>query len=799
MMGVAFLFMTNVNASTVNVSSWAELVSGWNNSAVDKMILTQSFDSTAVGTIKRTKGIEIDGNGNTINFSGGAATQHSLNIRNPAFGQSALLSIHDIKLIATTGEGVQGLIYTDEASTTNRWTIEMSNLSYYQTFNAGQRFATVGGAKVKLSGTIDIRTNYENFVGAQSIDIAPNTKYYGVSNNSSNRNNQATGLGPGPVSVLYMSSSAGNGHIKIGQNATVSLVNYHTGNPYAPIYLHFGQVTVDEGGTLNLNGGSVGINWLSNDRKGQYIVKNNATLSISSNDPKGSASVVDFSSTVNKQGIWIKKNARFFVLGQQTSGIPLINMTGPNRQQFLKLDQPKAFDLNNQGFGNNAAVNLKNGVFQITNSNMTLWQNGVNTMISAASIAFPNVRKFLSTQAGNQSSETNLASTYQNGSTARIAGMNQPFQIYLQPWSRQENPNTTIENQNNEQNGVIWDTDKTVRARIAMGELPISGKPDPITGKLTEQTIWAIKNQLTITGFDSLGHHVAVPTNENGFVTIQNQDFQKATSLDGELIRLSGQYGLFNAMITANVLDKTPPQPVTLTRDFSSNANIKGSSEPGARITGKVSHYGGKTWLTISNQATVDNSGNFVLGEINGLQSGDWVQIFATDMAGNTTPSQDAILHDANLRAATKYQVTGNLEWASQFSQINFGTHPLTSSNVSYAAKENTTETMSVIDSRGQTVTWRITARISKEMTLNQSGAILMNVVFFKDGRRNHLLNSEDTIIQIHQTTSDDAVKVNADWNDKNEGIFLNIPQTVFPSQGTYNGEIEWTLEDVPH
>lgn len=799
--GVSLLYVNSANASSANVGSWSEFVSAWNNSAVDKIVLTKNIDSTALGTNNRSGSIEIDGQGYTINFTAGSESQHTLSINNPASSQTSTLNIHDIKFIANTGSGVQGLIYTGEASQTNRWTIDMSNLSYSQNFTAGQRFATVGGAKVNLSGNIDIRTNYENFIGAQSIDIAPNTKYYGVSNNSSNNNGEASGSGAGPVSVWYMTSTAGDGHIKIGKNATVSLVNYHTSNPYSPIYYHFGEVTVDEGATFNLNGGTSGINWYLNDTQGHYIVKNNATLSVSSNTPKGSANVINFSNTnagSGNQGISVEPNGSLFVIGNQNSGTPLINMTGNNTGQYIKIDQPKAFDINNQGTGDNSAINLTRGTFSINNSNITLWNNGINTITSAASYAFENVATFLNNSSGNQSSNADLLNAYKNRSTARISGMNQPIHIYLQPWASQELDNSTTETDSSTQNNIIWDTDKIFRARISMGKLPISGKPDPVTGDLTYHTVWAIKNQLTISGSDSLGNSISLPTNENGFITVSNNYFQKATSLGGKLISLYGKYGSFDQTITGNVLDKTPPLPVNLTSSLSMNAIIAGTGEPGATITAKISHNGGDSWFDVPNQTIVDSSGKFILGMIDGLKKGDLVQVFATDIADNTTPNTDTSIHDADISAATKYEVIGILGWGSQFSQIDFGTHALTSKSVSYAAKENTNDTMSVIDSRGGSSTWRITAKMVKDMTLNGGSSILRNVVSFKNDGNNNLLSSEDTIIQTHKTTSDDTVKINDKWDNKDNGIFLNIPQTVSPSKGTYTGEIEWNLEDVP-
>lgn len=312
--GVLVMSQGHVNANEITVSSWPDFVTAWDNPDTTKITLAQDFETTAIGTKIRTAGIEIDGDDHKITFSKGSDASHSLSFDNPASSatdQSPALNVHDIDMVATQVEGVRGFIYNGENKGASQWTVKMSNLTYKQTFNGGQRFATVGGAKVRLSGTVDIRTNYENFIGAQDIEIADRTHYYGVSNASSNNNGEASAAGAGPVSVLYMTSTAGDGHITVGDDAVVSLVNYHTSNPYSPIYWKFGEIHVQPGATLNLNGGTAGINWLLNAQygyNGHYIVDSNATMSVSSNTPNGAANIIDYSGTTGTgdQGIAVK-------------------------------------------------------------------------------------------------------------------------------------------------------------------------------------------------------------------------------------------------------------------------------------------------------------------------------------------------------------------------------------------------------------------------------------------------------------------------------------------------------------
>lgn len=793
------------NASEVNVSSWPEFVTAWNDSTVTKISLTQNIDSTALSTSTRTTGVEINGSGYTINFDAGTATQHSLDFSNPsssASDQSPVLNIHDISLVAVSGTGVRGFIYTNESTRSSSWTVSMSNISYSQQFTAGGRFATVGGAKVKLSGNIDIRSNYENFVGAQSIDISENTHYYGVSNNSSNNNGSSSSSGAGGVSTWYMTSTAGDGHISIGSNAVVSLVNYRTNNTYSPIFYHFGTVTINDGAVFNLNGGTAGINWYLNDTQGNYVVKDGATMSVSSNTAGGSVPVINFSNTGSSsgnQGISVEKGGSFFVIGAQTSGTPLIQMTGSNASQFIKLDSPKAFDINNQGSTNNAAINVTRGKFSISDSNITIWDNGVNTLTDPASSAYEKVENFSYDPTGGiNSSDSALSLAYKNNSTARISGLNQQIRLYIQPWSTSEDLNNTTSIDSDIQNGTIWDTDKTVRVRVSMGELPSSGIPDPTTGLLSYKTVWATKNQVTLTGQDSLGNGFSQSTNENGFTTISNNYFQKATTSGGLDLSFYGKYGDFEQTITADVTDKTPPAPVKITSETSVNSIITGTSDIGATITAKISHDNGSTWSDAANTTTVDSDGNFTLGKIDGLSTGDTVQIFAEDTQGNKEPSTDTTIHDAEIEGATKYVVAGSLSWSKQFTSLNFGSQKLSSKNKVFAAEENNNSVMSVSDTRGVGGTWRVTAYIIKKLTSEDGKDELNGSVIFKNNNVSNILSQTETLIAEHSTTTIDDVAINDSWNTSTDGIFLDIPSTKHPLAQKYSGEIGWNLEDVP-
>lgn len=487
-------------------------------------------------------------------------------------------------------------------------------------------------------------------------------------------------------------------------------------------------------------------------------------------------------------------------MGNQSSGVPLIAMTGKNANQYLTLTNPKGFDINNQGTGNNAAVDVTYGKFSITDSNVTLWNNGLNTTTDAASSAFEKVASFTYTQAGGVvSSDSGLQTAYKNNSTARISGLNQPLKIYVQPWSKEADTTNTTMLDSDTQNGLIWDTDKTVRTRVSMGQLPVSGKPDPDTGLLTYHDVWAIKDQVTLTGNDSLGHTFSKQSGADGFVTLSNDYFQKATSNGGQLLSFYGKFGDYEDKVTADVNDKTPPTPVSLTSSTTPSANVSGKTDAGTTVTAKVSHDGGQTWVDAPNTATADADGNFSLGVIEGLAKDDMVQVFATDDSGNTNPVTDTTVHDADLKAAPTYTISGDLAWAGKFTKIDFGSHGLKSGNKKFAATENTTGEMAVSDTRGTGSSWRVTASMAKQLTLSDGAYTLNNNVVFRNDGNTQPLTNEETVIMDHTTTSDDdTVKINQDWNDKDTGLFLEIPGTKQLVAGSYSGEINWSLQNVP-
>ena len=818
LLGVLLLVNGSAKADEVTVNNWGEFDAAWRNAATTKITLGQDLNANSgnLSTFNRTASIEIAGNGHQINLVSATA---SLRLNNPGgTGNNPIFNAHDLSIIDNRA-GVQGFMYSNESGSASQWTVQMRNLTYKQTFTAGQRFATVGGAKVRLSGNINIQTNYENFVGAQDIELADNTKYYGVSNASSNNGGQASGGGAGPVSVWYMTSTDGDGHITIGHNAIVSLVNYHTNNTFSPIYYRFGTVTVQSGATLNLNGGTAGINWYLNNSgagnfvggQGHYDVESDATLSVSSNTPGGGASVIDYGSTTGtgNQGIRVASQGNLFVLGAQRSGVPLVAMNGGNPNQYLTLNNPKAFDINNQGSRNNGAVNVVRGSFSINASNITLWDNGLNTTTDAASSAFTQVGTFTNSGATVTSSHAGLQTAYRNNATARISGLNQPIEMYVQPWAKTPDTNDTTMLAGTAQNGLIWDTDKTFRVRVAMGELPVSGKPDPNTGQLTYQTVWAVKDQVQVAGTDSLNKAFSEGTDANGYVTVTNDYTQKATANGGDLISFSGKFGDSEETVTADVLDKSAPM-LALTTKPTADAKIAGTTdkaEAGATITAKVSHDNGATWVAVSNTTTVDADGAFTLGEISGLAKGDKVQIFVTDAAGNTSPATATTIHDVDFPASPSYEVNGELShpymlaWQDKFTGIDFGSHALKYGDKNFAALENTSTPLSVSTQNGAGKSWQVTATMTKELTSADGGSVLHNALVFKQAGQAAeplALNQQIVVANHTNTSSDETTQVNANWNQQDTGLFFDVPATMQVSPTSYSGNIVWGLRKTP-
>lgn len=800
---------SSASANTVTVNDWDALNKAWSDDSVDKIILGNNIQTDRRGfSRQRNKAIEVDGQGKTLtaNFTGNNGFQLNNGSATPV---GSIFSLHDINIIQTYENGVNGMFYSNEGAGSSKWIFKLSNLSYSQgSTTAGQRFMTVGGATVDLSGNIDIRTNYENFIGAGEINVAPGSHYYGVSNNSSKPadGTYSTTDGAGQVSVWYMTATTGSGNINIGNGAIVSLVNYKKGNIFSPIYYKFNTVTVNPGAVLNLNGGNNGMNWLNNNAgsgNGNYNVKSDANLTVSSNDNSGSASLVNYNTSGRgTQGISVEAGGTFYALGKTNAGIPLINMAGSNSNQYLRVDSPKGFDINNLSVGiNNPAIDTRNGTFSINNSDISIWANGMDTLHSSATNTFSKVKSFAYNGTTN-SSNVDLKNAYKNNSLSRISCLNQPEKMYVQKWSESEPSTETMTKLDGEiQNGLIWDTDKNIRVRVRVGQTPISGNPDPNTGLLPLGDVWAGKNQIKVSDGEN-----TVGTNENGYAVFNTKprtaNINGGKGINFKSIRSDGTGG---SLVQSDISAQYPPLPVKITSPAISNEEIEGQVIYPAdvkigkvdTITAQVSRDQGKTWNLVTNKATINKDNTFNLGKIDDLKAGDQVQIFATDVNGLTTPAADTPIHDVLAKGATKITIKGSLNWVSKFTSLDFGTHALDYKRASYSALANTKESLEVSDTRGNGGTWRVTAQLIKPLTSNDGLSILNSGLVYKNGQSNEVLSKNEVLIGQYSTDSSNSVKINNDWNDSDRGIFLDVPNQTKLKPQSYNGIVEWNLQDV--
>lgn len=240
------------------------------------------------------------------------------------------------------------------------------------------------------------------------------------------------------------------------------------------------------------------------------------------------------------------------------------------------------------------------------------------------------------------------------------------------------------------------------------------------------------------------------------------------------------------------------------------------------RVSGKAAGANLIVHLLLNGQdtgirATSDASGEFTIDLPTGLQIGDQVQILLQDRdgeavgvlnppttnstVGNIEPTTDMAYHDATFKAGTILSVThaGELAWQNQFTKIDFGQHALKSGNMLFAAAQNTSEQMTVSDTRGPGGNWRVTAKVTKEMTSEDGRDTLENALVLKRGAAMQPLGKDDTFLLTRKTTKDnDTVQVNKGWNQTDVGLFLNVPSTKHPVAGKYTGEISWSLQDVP-
>ena len=122
---------------------------------------------------------------------------------------------------------------------------------------------------------------------------------------------------------------------------------------------------------------------------------------------------------------------------------------------------------------------------------------------------------------------------------------------------------------------------------------------------------------------------------------------------------------------------------------------------------------------------------------------------------------------------------------------IDFGSHVLSIGEKTYGATVSG-DSLKVYDDRGNTYSWKVTAKLTNEL-VNESGDQILNALHYQTGNDDKIFSSSSAIdIASGKGTKD----ISASWSDS-EGLLLKVDSSKYKT-GEYSSTIEWTLNDAP-
>ena len=122
---------------------------------------------------------------------------------------------------------------------------------------------------------------------------------------------------------------------------------------------------------------------------------------------------------------------------------------------------------------------------------------------------------------------------------------------------------------------------------------------------------------------------------------------------------------------------------------------------------------------------------------------------------------------------------------------VDFGSHVLSIGEKTYGATVSG-DSLKVYDDRGNTYSWKVTAKLTNEL-VNESGDQILNALHYQTGNDDKIFSSSSAIdIASGKGTKD----ISASWSDS-EGLLLKVDSSKYKT-GEYSSTIEWTLNDTP-
>lgn len=760
---------TGAQTNAVEVSSWQEFVSAYNNKNVANIKVTNDIRNDNRTFIKaRATSIDIDGGNHVFDMQYASLGIVPFNTGPQTF------SVHDVSKVISKQATVQGFISNglDWAMGNSGWTINVANVSSDPGMRT--RLVTSLGSQLNLSGNITWYTASE-MAQVSGVRITDNANVTSFKANS-----------PEDRSFFWFADTTGLGvgsrEFVVGKNAKANFRMTGSGVTYPVVFAYYDRIHLEEGATYNatMPGNAFRADW---GKGSDFIADGDNKINLTSLS-KGKAPVYFNGIDPQKQNVFkVGPNSELYIIAATNTSLFQTGIAD-NKNRQVTIDSPKILDLKNYSTGQSSLIagiapdNL--GLFKITNAEISLWNLSSN-VDQGPDYTSPTVSYVEQNRGVVSSDDQTLEGMFKTTRQRRISSLSQK-------------PTTEWNS--------ITDADKKITARVKIGEVPDDNGMDE-SGNIHYTPVYASKGEAMVEITDTRGNqHRTIPTDENGYASYAADDFQQA----GKMLSSSATRGSWaqDAPVETTVIDITPPDP----------ARIIGSLNPGSSTLSGTGEAGSEVTLTVNDQPAgvkgrVDAQGNFAIDISQlSLKENDIVQIFLQDHSGkaliadrpatnndvgNIEPKEDLTFHDRVFEAATQVKVQGGTLAFEVPAALNFGQNIKLSPDM-LNLKGVPTGTLTVSDTRAasQKSDWQLSLRETKPLLGN--GATLE---YINRAGQVIAINDQNQPIERHQAGDPEEAPLSADWQAADHGLFLKIPPET-QKVGDYSGTLIWTLSDKP-
>lgn len=791
----------------VDVSDWEQFRTAYNNDSTTKINLkadiktTQSTTGTTGNYYLRPRKKSIEINGSRVDGTYyrlqlyGTAGHAYLPVDSVNTSENAVFNIHDVLISQTVHpyiveDSAYAFIGSSGWTDGANWKFRIGNLDTDDAENgssaAVSRVVIAKRSEITFYGKVHVKPRAEAAI-VGSVKFEPNTEFTSKVQNED-------------VSCFWFWSegAAGTGsshEFTVGDGATVKLDPADGKGLYPPIYYDFATITVGKNAMLTCLAEGNALRFQRDSYNQKLKVEEGGILFLKS---YGQSNYTYGSYVINMLAgnytMDAEAGSRIYLYS--TSKDAVIRMGPDSATTYtnkITINNPAAFDIVSTQKGN-VFNNMSNvDEFNVNGVSLFAWNKSDNIQNNPSQcFDYANWVKVKS-NTNVTSDNANVVSYLNPNNRSRIAGGDfDPVIVYGR-----------VPDSCNHDN-KLTDADKTIRARVRLGQFPMVDEEASVGNTTDTQDVWSPANFFTNGAkienpLDNLG--ASLNTDSDGYLKYTAGNFYPAgthfkTTIDRGYIN-----GKADVVAETDVIDITPPDPavVVTTPIKHSTRLIEGEGgEVGATV--KVKYDGSfmqKDGQDV--QATVGEDGKWSLNLPNvELEVSKYVTIYMSDANGNTNPDVDTVRHDTTFTKATSIKVSGVLEFTNIPDKISFGTTQLVKGSP-IAKWGSYTGTLGVIDTREVKKEWQLSAKMSKELTDNSNSTRVMPgvICYYTGGVRHILSSSSNTIIKQNTNTNSSEYVVSNQWNNSNTGIKLEVPADMIRA-GQYSGEIEWSLQDTP-